>query len=197
MHPDGTLCGVTDKQWPDKTIDISAMLPTDEEKTLSVQASAAAFQPGVAHVGDRSTLRFDGDSTSTDLVGSAIQSRGPLKQPKIPFESRVRALRKGGRWSLIGGAILLLCWGIWAFSGRDGDVSVAALALLITVAVGVFMFGLLRLLGFVVLERTFNRVRTSAWAAHAVVGAFFVIVGFGYLQRVQWIIDAWDWIRGI
>jgi hypothetical protein len=138
---------------------------------------------------------MEGDSTSTDIVGSAIQSRGPLKQPMIPLESRLRAMRKGGRWSLIGGVILLLCWAIWAFSGV-GDVSVAALALLITVAVGAFMFGLLRVLGFVVIERTFNRVRTSAWASHAVVGAFFTVVGFSYLQKVQWIIDAWNWIRG-
>jgi hypothetical protein len=196
MHADGTLSGVTDKQWPDKTLDISAMLPTEEEPTHQMHGGAA-FQPGVAHVGGRTTVRFDGDATSTDVVGSAIQSRGPLKRPEIPLSSRLRAMRRGGRWSAIGAGILVLCWGIWAISGSDGDMVVSTLALLITLAVGGFLFGLLRLLGFVVIERTFNRVRTSAWLAHAIVGVFFLVVGFAYLQRVPWIIDAWDWIRGI
>lgn len=195
---------MTEKQWPDKTLDISGLRPQDqstvrhgaaEEPTIPVQRSRE-FQPGVAHVGGESTFRFDGDVTSTDIGGSAIQSRGPLKQPEIPVRSRLRQLRKGGRWSAIGAGILVFCWAIWAISGRDGDTVVAALALLISLAVGAFLFGLSRLLGFVVLERTFSRVRRSAWLSHAVIGAFFAIVGFGYLQRVEWIIDAWKWITG-
>ena len=199
-----TLVGVTEKQWPDKTLDISGLRPqhqatvrhgATEEPTLPVQAGKS-FQPGVAQVGGEPTLTFDGEATSTDVGGSAIQSRGPLKQPEIPFRSRVRQLRKGGRWSAVGAGILFFCWAIWAISGRDGDTAVAALALLITLAVGGFLFGLCRLLGFVVLERTFSRVRRSAWVSHAVIGVFFTIVGFGYLQRVQWIVDVWNWLNG-
>lgn len=199
MHSDGTLCGVTDKQWPDKTLDISGLRPDATGEPTAAVPTGTAFQPGVAQVGARSTLRLEGESTSTDITdiaGSAIQSRPGLKQPQIPLRSRLRQLRRGGRWSAIGAAVLVVSWGIWAISGRDGDTAVAALALLITFGVGGFLFGLSRLLGYIVLERTLNRVRKTAWVAHAVIGLFFALAGLAYLRRVDWIVDSWEWLRG-
>ncbi|MBB5869851.1 hypothetical protein F4553_003230 [Allocatelliglobosispora scoriae] len=198
---------MTENQWPDKTLDISGYRPQDQA-TVRHDGSAGPpipaqgrreFQPGKAQVGAERepTLTFEaGDSTATDIGGSAIQSRSGLKQPEIPLRSRLRQLRKGSRWSAIGAGILSFCWLIWAVSGIDGDLAVAALALVVALVVGVFLFALCRLLGLVVLERTFNRVRRSAWVSHAIIGGYFAVVGFGFLQRVQWIVDAWKWLNG-
>jgi hypothetical protein len=106
-------------------------------------------------------------------------------------------LRRGGRWSAIGATVLVVCWGVFVLSSLSGDLAPATLALLVILAVGAFLFGLCRLLGLVLLERSMNRVRRSAWAAHAVAGLFWIAAGVTYLTRIGWMVEAFNWIRGV
>ncbi|MEV6969173.1 hypothetical protein AB0M47_29075 [Hamadaea sp. NPDC051192] len=181
----------------DKTIDLSAT----EEPTHHLHPSPGnvGYSPGVAAVGRSAsvgepTLTFE---EPTDVGGPGIITRGPLKQPTVPLRQRLRQLRRGGRWSLVGAAVLVACWGLFAVSASSGDQAGAALALVVILVVGAFLFGLSRLLGLVVLERTFGRVRRSAWVSHAVAGLFWAASGVTYLTRISWLVEAWNWLRGV
>jgi hypothetical protein len=177
----------------DKTIDLSAEEPTH-------RMAPGGYSPGVAAVGRSApvgepTLSFDEESTELGTPG--IITRGPLKQPTVPLRQRLRQLRRGGRWSLIGAVVLIVCWGLFALSASAGDQAAAALALVVILVVGAFLFGLSRLLGLVVLERTLGRVRRSAWVSHAVAGLFWAAAGVTYLTRISWLVEAWNWLRGV
>jgi hypothetical protein len=186
----------------DRTIDISS-----DEPTLPMHAQqntpAANYSPGKAVVGRATpgstepTLTFEEDSAV--FAGPGIVTRGPIKEPSVPLRHRVRMLRRGGRWSMIGVGVLLGCWGLFALSesSRAGDQVAAALALLVVLGVGVFLFALCRLVGRVVLERSLRRVRRSAWVSHVIAGLFFASAGITYLARIGWVVDALSWLRGV
>lgn len=199
---------MSQKQGPrglDRTMDMSS-----EEPTLPMEASrqrrpaappGANYSPGKAAVGRAAsggtepTLTFDEESGT--YSGPGIATRTSLKQPSVPLRQRVRMLRRGGRWSAIGTGVLVGCWGLFALSSLSGDLAPATLALLVILAVGAFLFGLCRLVGLLVLERSMGRVRRSAWAAHAVAGLFWIAAGVTYLTRIGWVVDAFNFIRGV
>ncbi|NUP31923.1 MAG: hypothetical protein HOU01_09415 [Streptomycetaceae bacterium] len=196
---------MTEKHPPrlDRTMDMSA-----EEATLAMhqQAAQAAADPSFATgkasvdraaVGGYSEPTLTFEEQTAGYGGPGIVTRGPLKQPSVPLRQRVRMLKRGGRWSAIGAAVLVACWGLFALSASNGDQVSAFVALLVIFVVGAFFFGLCRLVGLVVLERTMNRVRRSAWVSHAIIGLFWAACGVSYLSRITWIIDAWNWIRGV
>jgi hypothetical protein len=175
------------------------------EPTLPMAPSrpGASYQPGKASVGRggagaaggmEPTLTFGEDSAT--YSGPGIATRSGVKQPAVPLRQRVRMLRRGGRWSAIGAAVLVGCWALYALS-LGGDLGPATVALLVILVVGGFLFGLSRLVGLVILERSMNRVRRSAWASHAVAGLFWIAAGLTYLTRIGWIVDAFNWIRGV
>ena len=182
----------------DPTLNLSS-----DEQTHPVNPGRGApnFQPGKASVGrarpggQDSTLTFEEQSMT--YGGSGIVSRPGLKQPSVPLRQRMRMLRRGGRWSAIGAMVLVGCWALFVLSSLSGDLAPATLALLVILAVGAFLFGLCRLLGLVLLERSMNRVRRSAWAAHAVAGLFWIAAGVTYLTRIGWMVEAFNWIRGV
>jgi hypothetical protein len=161
----------------------------------------ASYQPGKASVGrtrsggQEPTLTFEEQSMT--FGGPGIATRSALKQPSVPVRQRMRMLRRGSRWSVIGVIVLVACWGLFALSSLSGDLGPATLALFVILAVGAFLFGLCRLVGLVVLERSMNRVRRSAWAAHAVAGLFWIAAGITYLTRIGWMVDTFNWIRGV
>lgn len=182
----------------DRTMDMS------NEPTLPVSdrrpGPPASYQPGKAQVGRSGaggaepTLTFGEDSAT--YHGPGIATRSGIKQPAVPLRQRARMLRRGGRWSAIGAAVLIGCWALYALS-LGGDPGPATVALLVILVVGGFLFGLSRLVGLVILERSMNRVRRSAWASHAVAGLFWIAAGLTYLTRIGWIVDAFNWIRGV
>lgn len=167
----------------------------------SAQQPGANYSPGKAAVGRATpgsgepTLTFDEDSMA--YGGPGVATRTSLKRPAVPLRQRVRMLRRGGRWSAIGAAVLIGCWGLFALSSLSGDLAPATLALLVILAVGAFVFGVSRLVGLVVLERSMGRVRRSAWASHAVAGLLWIAAGVTYLTRIGWVVEAFNFIRGV
>ncbi len=89
-----------------------------------------------------------------------------------------------------------VCWGIWALSG-GGDLGTPVVVFVITLLVGVGVFALARLVGRLVLERYLNRVRHTARGAHMVTGLYLAGVGFTFLQQTEWVMDAFNWVRGV
>ena len=185
----------------DHTLNLSSDDPTLPVRSGHGGPAGANYQPGKASVGrarpggQEPTLTFEEQSMT--FGGAGIATRSALKQPAVPLRQRMRMLRRGGRWSAIGAAVLVGCWGLFALSSLSGDLAPATLAVLVIFAVGAFLFGLSRLVGLVLLERSMHRVRRSAWASHAVAGLFWIAAGVTYLTRIGWVVDAFNWIRGV
>ena len=88
-----------------------------------------------------------------------------------------------------------MCWGIWAISGR-GNLVAPLLTFVLSLLTAVGLFALARLLGRLILERQFGRVRRSAKGAHLVTALFLAGVGVAYLQQTEWVVSAWNWVTG-
>jgi hypothetical protein len=167
------------------------------EQTVEVPPQREGFQRGVASVGqsrehwtEPHTEPFPAgppDPTGTGWPGEPV--------PRQPLSYHLRQLRRGGEWSAVGGIFAFVCWGIWAISAR-GDLTSPLLTFVLSILVAIGLFTLSRLLGRVVLERQFGRVRRSAWASHLVTAIFLVSVGVTYLRQTEWIMDAWNWVLG-
>jgi hypothetical protein len=152
-----------------------------------------AYRPGVAQVG---ASRRPGPATETPATETTIVGR-PAAAPRPPVRSQARQLRRGGEWSALGALFAFVCWGTWAISARGGSLAGPVLMLLLVLVVAVGLFGLCRLLGRVVLERSMGRVRRSAWPSHLVTGLFLAAAGVQYLRQVEWIVDGISWLRGM
>lgn len=167
-----------------------------DEPTLPAQQPAwpaaphnPAYRPGVAQVGQRP--RPVAPPTET-IVAAA---RGPA--PRYPLRYQARQLRRGGEWSILGGLFAFVCWGIWAISSRGLSLTVPLFTFVLVLLVAAGVFGLCRLLGRVVLERSMGRTRRGAWVSHAVTGLFLAAAGVAYLRQTGWVVDAFTWLRGL
>ncbi|MBV1856747.1 hypothetical protein [Catellatospora tritici] len=163
--------------------------------TEVVKPQQAGFKPGMAAVPTQRQVEHTVSFEPTLAPGQIVTS-GALKRPVLTMSVRLRQLRIGGRWSVAGAVFLLVCWGLWTASS-DGDHATATLALVLSLVVAVGIFGLSRLVGSVVLEKLMGRSRRGAWASHLTVGLFLVIVGFSYLSQIEWVVDAWNFLRGV
>jgi hypothetical protein len=155
----------------------------------------AAYHRGIAQVGHGGAPQQRPDSTQ-EYAGSGHGWESG-RQPRPPVRYQLRQLRRGGEWSWIGGLFAFVSWGIWTISVRGGDLVVPVLAFVLVLLVATGVFALSRLLGRVVLERGLGRVRRSAWAAHLATGLFLAGAGVAYLGQTPWIMDAWNWVRGL
>ena len=122
----------------------------------------------------------------------------PLVADPAPWHAPSRAepgtLKRGWKFTGTGGGIAFVCWGIWASSSKGRLVApMIAFATVLAVAAGLFV--LARLVGRIVLEQRFGRVRHSARGAHAVTGLFLLVAGVAYLQQTPWVIDVETWLR--
>jgi hypothetical protein len=165
------------------------------EQTVDVPGGAAPtphpFSRGVAHVGRSAGPRRDPDT----LVEGVPPAR--RQAPRPPLRYRVRQLRRGGEWTAIGGLLAFVSWGIWAISLRGGDLTIPILGFVLVLLVGAGIFALCRLLGRVVLERSFGRGRRSAWPSHLATGLFLAAAGVAYLGQTAWVIDAWTRVKAL
>jgi serine/threonine protein kinase len=114
---------------------------------------------------------------------------GPAPPAKVAWApgARMRRLRRGGTWSVIGVSFALLCWIIWAASNRARGIYIAPAAFVGTLAVALGVFVVLRLVGQLVLEGWMHRTRRGATGAHFGVAVFLIAVGITYLQQTSWV----------
>jgi hypothetical protein len=157
------------------------------------------FRRGVAQVGRAAVRPAARPSRSEEDLPSTQPWETPpgVRAPREPMGAHVRQLRRGGEWTSIGVLFAFVCWGIWAISSRNGDLSGPVLAFILVLIVSGGVFALARLVGRVVLERSLGRVRRSAWGAHLVTGLFLAASGIAYLGQTPWVVDAWTWVKSL
>jgi hypothetical protein len=169
------------------------------EQTVEVPPQRDGFRRGVAPVGPRAE-RAEPRTESFPVAPHDPTGTGwpedDEPQQRVPLAYQLRQLRVGGHWSTLGGLFAFVCWGIWAISAR-GDLTSPVVAFVLTLLVAVGLFALARLLGRVVLERQFGRIRHSARGAHLVAGVFLVGVGVAYLRQTEWVVNVWNWVAGL
>ncbi|RKE07613.1 hypothetical protein C8E86_2446 [Catellatospora citrea] len=193
------MCGVTEGTDPTQELrfDRTQEIPTEALQTQQPGPGQKDFKTGVAAVPAQRQVEHTVSFEPTLAPGQIVTS-GHLKRPDVPFGVRMRQLKAGGRWSVAGAIFLLVSWGLWAASaGADSDHASATLALFLIVLVGVGLFALCRLVGGVVLEKLMGRSRRSAWLSHAVIGVYLVVAGGSYLSSIGWVVDAWNFLRGV
>lgn len=110
----------------------------------------------------------------------------------MPLRQRLRNLRTGGGWSVVGLLVLLVGWSAWAYTAGTPQLSESGVVLGLIVAVALGLFAVLRLAGSVFLERMLGRSRRSATLSHLVVGAMLVVAGVSLLRQVPWVLAAMD-----
>jgi hypothetical protein len=102
-------------------------------------------------------------------------------------------LRRGSEWTNAAVLFAFVCWGIWALSG-GGPLITPVIVFLVTLAVAVGVFCLARVVGYLVLERQFGRVRRTARGSHLVTALFLAGVGIADLQQTEWVMTAYHWV---
>ena len=130
----------------------------------------------------------------TGMMPAEPEIERPVYRPE-PGE-RARTLKIGWELTGTGAFIAFICWGLWALDS-DGSLSGPFFAFLVVLAVAVGVFALTRLVGRLVLEQRFGRVRRSAKGAHALTGLFLAAAGVAYLREVGWFMQFWNWLTGL
>ena len=110
---------------------------------------------------------------------------------------RIRRLKRGGAWSVVGAVFALICWVIWAADNRSQGVYVAPAVFVGTLLVALGLFIVLRLLGRLVIENWMHRQRRGAVGAHIGVGVFLFAVGVTWLQQTTWVVKAFGFMKGL
>jgi hypothetical protein len=188
-------------QWSERTLDMPPQDPWAEPPTSPVQprpASAAPPQPSPFSSGRAAvnphprTQPFAAEHEPTGTGWPGEQT----PQERHSLSWRIGQLRRGGEWSFAGLLFAFVCWGIWAISS-DGDLTAPIVVFIVSVLVAGGLFALSRLIGRLVLERQFGRVRRTARGSHVVAGLFLVGVGIAHLQQTEWVMTAFNWVAGL
>jgi hypothetical protein len=182
-------------QWSERTLDMPPQDPWADPPTAPTpQAHPQApsdqpFSQGRAQVNPHPrTQQFTAghEPTGTGWPGAAA--------PALPRSGwRPRELRRGGEWSMAAALFAFVCWGIWAISST-GPLTTPMIIFAVSLVVAFGLFVLARLVGRVVIERQFGRVRHSARGAHLVAAIFLVGVGVAHLRQTEWVMTAYHWV---
>ena len=193
-------------QWSERTLDMPPQDPWADPPTAPVpprpasgppaqpaqppsSAPPSPFSSGRAAVNPHPRTRqfvAEHEPTGTGWPGAeAPQERHPLGW-------HLGQLRRGGEWSFAGLLFAFVCWGIWAISS-DGDLTTPVVVFAVSVVVAAGVFALSRLVGRLVLERQFGRVRRTARGSHMVAAIFLVGVGVAHLRQTEWVMTAFNW----
>lgn len=181
-------------QWSERTLDMPPQDPWAEAPTApGLPASGQSpqkqpFSQGRAQVNPHPrTQQFTAEHEPTGTGWPGTEA------PEPPRGRRRRELRRGGEWSTAAALFAFVCWGIWAIS-RGGPLTTPVIIFTVSLVVALGLFVLARLVGRVVIERQFGRVRRSARGAHLVVAVFLVGVGVAHLRQTEWVMTAFNWI---
>jgi len=127
---------------------------------------------------------------------AASETMAPLGAAPPPPRATMRDLRRGGEWTSAAVLFAIVCWGIWALAA-DGSLLTSVIIVAISLIVAAGLFALSRLVGRIVLERQFHRVRRSARGAHLVTAIFLVGVGVAFLRQTDWVMTAFHWVANL
>jgi hypothetical protein len=156
-------------------------------------ADGQPFSRGRAQVNPHPrTQQFAAEHEPT---GTGWPGAAPPAQRR-PMSWHVRELRRGGEWSSAALLFAFVCWGIWAISS-DGHLTTPIIVFILSLIVAAGLFALSRLVGRVVLEKHFHRVRRTARGSHIVAAVFLVGLGVAHLRQTEWVMDAYRWVVGI
>lgn len=214
-------------QWSERTLDMPPQDPWADPPTAPVPPSAASGGQQPAQSGGRPahppTTPFPTSGPPAAPPEPNPFSRGraqvnprprdpqhtagheptgtgwPGAEPPVahrPISWHLRDLRKGGEWSSAALLFAFVCWGIWAIS-TDGRLTTPVIVFILSVIVAAGLFALSRVLGHVVLERQFGRVRRTARGSHMVAALFLAGVGVAHLRQTEWVMEAYRWVAGL
>jgi hypothetical protein len=190
-------------QWSERTLDMPPQDPWADPPTANVPPRPAAgppaqpapapspFSSGRAAVNPRPrTQQFaaEHEPTGTGWPGAEAPDE------RRPLGWHMQQLRRGGEWSFAGLLFAFVCWGIWAISSDGESLTTPVVVFVVSLLVAAGLFALSRLVGRLVLERQFGRVRRTARGSHLVAGVFLVGVGLAHLQQTEWVMTAFNWI---
>jgi len=184
-------------QWSERTLDMPPQDPWADPPTAPQRptvapptAPEAPFSRGRAQVNPHPrTQPFAADHEPTGTGWP--EADAPEQRPSAGW--RMRELRRGGEWSSSALLFAFVCWGIWAIS-TTGDLTTASIIFVVSVLVAGGIFVLARLVGRVVLEKQFHRVRRTARGSHLITAVFLVGVGLAHLQQTAWVMRAVNWV---
>jgi len=187
-------------QWSERTLDMPPQDPWADPPTTPYPAEPATqaapeppFSRGRAQVTPsprRQPFAAEHEPTGTGWPGAEAPGQ------RRSLGAQLRELRRGGEWSTSALLFAFVCWGIWALS-TDGDFTTAVIIFVVSVLVATGIFALARLVGRVVLEKQFHRVRRTARGSHLIAALFLVGVGLAHLQQTEWVVKAFHWVVGL
>lgn len=189
------------QQWSERTLDMPPQDPWAEPPTLQQHPSVtppapggpaadSPFSRGRAQVNPNPNPRPNPFAAEHEPTGTGW----PGARAPEPFRpAGWRELRRGGEWTTAALLFAFVCWGIWALS-TTGSFTEAVIIFMVSLAVAVGIFALSRLVGRVVLEKQFHRVRHSARGSHLITALFLVGVGIAHLQQTAWVVTAFNWV---
>ncbi|GAA0491986.1 hypothetical protein Ade02nite_21850 [Paractinoplanes deccanensis] len=193
-------------QWSERTLDMPPQDPWADAPTTPVtgpppsghtpptapfpkpEEAPSPFSRGRAQVNPQAARPRYAEPEHTNPGWPGVEA------PDRPALSwRWSEMRKGGEWTSAAVLFAFVCWGIWTLSG-DGDFGTPLIVFLVTLAVAAGLFCLARLVGHLVLERQFGRVRRSSRGSHLVTALFLAGVGVTFLQQTEWVMTAYHWV---
>jgi len=184
-------------QWSERTLDMPPQDPWADPPTAPQRptvapptAPEAPFSRGRAQVNPHP--RTQPFAAEHEPTGTGWPEADAPEQ-RQPVGWRMRELRRGGEWSSSALLFAFVCWGIWAIS-TTGDLTTASIIFVVSVLVAGGIFVLARLVGRVVLEKQFHRVRRTARGSHLITAVFLVGVGLAHLQQTAWVMRAVNWV---
>jgi hypothetical protein len=189
-------------QRPERTLDMPAQDPWAEEPTAPAPPTPAPYAPPGPPQSpfSRGRARVDPGAHQQRFVAEHEPTGvgWPGAEPPAAHRGmswRWSELRRGSEWTNAAVLFAFVCWGIWALSD-GGPLLTPVIVFLVTLAVAVGVFCLARIVGYLVLERQFGRVRRSARGSHLVTALFLVGVGVADLQQTEWVMTAFHWVAG-
>jgi hypothetical protein len=181
-------------QWSERTLDMPPQDPWAAPPTAPMPEPAQnPFSTGRAQVNPHphphpQTREFAAEHEPTG-------TGWPGAEPP-PARRTMRDLRRGGEWTSAAVLFTLVCWGIWAIASA-GSLMTSIIVVVLSLFVAAGLFALCRLVGRIVLERQFHRVRRSARGSHLVTAIFLVGAGVAFLRQTAWVMTAFHWVADL
>jgi hypothetical protein len=186
-------------QWPERTLDMPPQDPWGDHPTTPGPAVPEAYAPDGASPFMQGRARVTPQTQQQRFAEHEPTGVGwpGMGVPEAPrgMSWRRSELRRGSEWTTAAVLFAFVCWGIWALSG-GGPLITPVIVFLVTLLVAVGVFCLARVVGYLVLERQFGRVRRTARGSHLVTALFLAGVGIADLQQTEWVMTAYHWVAG-